>query len=103
VCSAFWFLVLAFPTFANNLKLSINLFWSSTTVQQISADIFEENTAKGKEYYYQVLVHTDKNYLERNSKICPIRPGMVAQVDVLGGKRTVLSYLLKPLIKAKLH
>lgn len=73
------------------------------TVQQISADTFEEDTAKGKEYYYQVLVYTDKNYLQRNGKKLPIRPGMVAQVDILGSKRTVLSYLLKPLIKAKLN
>ena len=73
------------------------------TVQQISADTFEEDTAKGKEYYYQVLVYTDKNYLQRNGSKLPIRPGMVAQVDILGGKRTVLSYLLKPLIKAKLY
>jgi adhesin transport system membrane fusion protein len=73
------------------------------TVEQISADTLEEDTAKGKEYYYQILVRTDKNYLERNSEKLPIRPGMVAQVDILGGKRTVMSYLLKPLIKARLY
>lgn len=73
------------------------------TLQQISADTFEEDTAQGKEYYYQVLVYTDKNYLERNGEKLPIRPGMITQVDILGGKRTVLSYLLKPLLKAKLY
>lgn len=31
----------------------------------------------------------------------PILPGMVAQVDVKTGKRTVLSYLLRPLLRAK--
>lgn len=72
-------------------------------LEQISADTLEEDTVKGKEFYYQILVHTDKNYLEKNGKNLPIRPGMVAQVDILGGKRTVLSYLLKPLIKAKLY
>ncbi len=73
------------------------------TLQQISADTFEEDTAQGKEYYYQVLVYTEKNYLERNGEKLPIRPGMITQVDILGGKRTVLSYLLKPLLKAKLY
>jgi len=73
------------------------------TLEQISADTFEEDTAKGKEYYYQVLIHTDKNYLERNGEKLPIRPGMITQVDILGAKRTVLSYLLKPLIKASLY
>ena len=73
------------------------------TLQQISADTFEEDTAQGKEYYYQVLVYTDKNYLERNGEKLPIRPGMITQVDILGAKRTVLSYLLKPLLKANLY
>ncbi|MEG3755579.1 HlyD family efflux transporter periplasmic adaptor subunit [Psychromonas arctica] len=73
------------------------------TLEQISADTFEEDTAQGKEYYYQVLIHTDKNYLERNGEKLPIRPGMITQVDILGAKRTVLSYLLKPLIKASLY
>ncbi|WP_413692214.1 HlyD family efflux transporter periplasmic adaptor subunit [Psychromonas sp. KJ10-2] len=72
-------------------------------LEQISADTFEEDTAQGKEYYYQVLIHTDKNYLERNGEKLPIRPGMITQVDILGAKRTVLSYLLKPLIKATLY
>ena len=31
----------------------------------------------------------------------PIIPGMVAQVDILTGKKTVLSYLLKPVLRAK--
>jgi adhesin transport system membrane fusion protein len=31
----------------------------------------------------------------------PIIPGMVAQVDILTGKRTILSYLLKPVLRAK--
>jgi len=31
----------------------------------------------------------------------PIMPGMTAQVDILTGKKTVLSYLLKPVLRAK--
>jgi adhesin transport system membrane fusion protein len=31
----------------------------------------------------------------------PIIPGMVAQVDIMTGKKTVLSYLLKPVLRAK--
>jgi len=33
----------------------------------------------------------------------PIIPGMVAEVDILNGKRSVLNYLLRPLLKARLH
>ena len=48
--------------------------------------------------YYLVRVRTLKSSL---GKDLPIIPGMVAQVDVLTGKKTILSYLLKPVLKAK--
>ena len=48
--------------------------------------------------YYVVRVRTQKTSLGKN---LPIIPGMVAQVDILTGKKTVLSYLLKPVLKAK--
>lgn len=73
------------------------------SLEQISADTIEEDTVRGKEYYYQILVRTDANHLQKGDKVLPIRPGMIAEVDVLSGQRTVLSYLLKPLIKARLY
>lgn len=73
------------------------------TLEQISADTISEETLRGKEYFYQILVKTDTNHLQHRGEKLPIRPGMVAEVDVLSGKRTVLSYLLKPLIKSKLY
>ncbi|NLY28574.1 MAG: HlyD family type I secretion periplasmic adaptor subunit [Alcaligenaceae bacterium] len=73
------------------------------TLEQISADTISEETLRGKEYFYQILVKTDTNQLQHRGEKLPIRPGMVAEVDVLSGKRTVLSYLLKPLIKSKLY
>lgn len=72
-------------------------------LEQISADTIEEDTARGKEYFYQVYVRTEQNFLEHHDDKLPIRPGMVAKVDIVGGKRTVMSYLLKPLLKAKLY
>ena len=48
--------------------------------------------------YYVVRVRTLKSSL---GKGLPIIPGMVAQVDVMTGRKTVLSYLLKPVLKAK--
>ena len=48
--------------------------------------------------YYLVRVRTLQNTLGKN---LPIIPGMVAQVDILTGKKTILSYLLKPVLKAK--
>ena len=48
--------------------------------------------------YYVVRVRTLKSSL---GKGLPIIPGMVAQVDIMTGKKTILSYLLKPVLKAK--
>jgi adhesin transport system membrane fusion protein len=50
--------------------------------------------------YYVVRVKTLKPSL---GKGLPIIPGMVAQVDIMTGKKTVLSYLLKPVLKAKAY
>lgn len=48
--------------------------------------------------FYHVRVRTQKPSLGTN---LPVIPGMVAQVDILTGKKTVLSYLLKPVLRAK--
>jgi membrane fusion protein, adhesin transport system len=48
--------------------------------------------------FYIVRVRTLQNSL---GKGLPIIPGMVAQVDILTGKKSIMSYLLKPVIKAK--
>lgn len=48
--------------------------------------------------FYHVRVRTNKPSLGPN---LPIIPGMVAQVDIMTGKKTVLSYLLKPVLRAK--
>lgn len=72
------------------------------SVEQISEDTIEEDTPRGKMAFYSVLIRTDRAWLEKNGRRLPIRPGMVAQVDVQSGERTILSYLLKPLLKARL-
>ena len=72
-------------------------------VEQISEDTIEEDTPRGKESFYQVLVTTKTAELEHKGEILPVRPGMVAQVDIQTGKRTVLNYLLNPIIKARLR
>jgi adhesin transport system membrane fusion protein len=48
--------------------------------------------------FYMVRVRTEKSQLGRG---LPVIPGMIAEVDILTGQKTVLSYLLKPVIKAK--
>jgi adhesin transport system membrane fusion protein len=48
--------------------------------------------------FFHVRVRTHKPSLGPG---LPIIPGMVAQVDILTGKKTVLSYLLKPVLRAR--
>lgn len=62
-------------------------------VERISADTTVD--PKG-EAYFRVIVRTDKNNLDRSGDSLPIIPGMVAQVEILTGQKSVLSYLLKP-------
>jgi adhesin transport system membrane fusion protein len=67
-------------------------------LEQISADSITDDK---KESYYLVMLRTDKNYLGPKDNPLPIIPGMVTTVDILTGKKTILSYLLKPVLKAK--
>lgn len=67
-------------------------------LEQIGADSITDDK---KESYYLVTLRTDKNFLGSKDKPLPIMPGMVASVDIITGKKTILSYLLKPVLKAK--
>ena len=50
--------------------------------------------------YYLIKVRTEQTTVkDKSGKEMPIIPGMVAEVDVLTGKKTVLEYILKPIIK----
>ncbi len=73
------------------------------TVTQISEDTVEEDTPTGKQDFYRVMVQTERSYLERFGEQFPIRPGMVAQVDIESGKQSILSYLTRPLLRARLR
>ncbi len=70
-------------------------------IVDISADSIEDKTSKDNKPYYKVIVKTNKNFLEKDGKILPIIPGMIANVDIITGKKTVMDFLLKPIIKAK--
>lgn len=70
-------------------------------VESISADSFEEKKDNKQETFYKIQVRTDRNYLERGKEKLFIKSGMVATVDVLTGKKTIMQYLLKPINKAR--
>ena len=64
----------------------------------ISADTITDE--KGNSYYL-VRIKTNKSYLGSKSKPLPIMVGMTVSVDIITGKKTVLDYILKPILKAK--
>jgi adhesin transport system membrane fusion protein len=51
--------------------------------------------------FYHIRVRTDRNHLGKDDQKLPIIPGMVATVDILTGKKTVLEYILKPFNKMR--
>jgi adhesin transport system membrane fusion protein len=67
-------------------------------VEHISADSITDETG---ENFYLVRVRTSKNHLGTDEDPMPIIPGMVTTVDILTGKNTILSYLLKPALRTQ--
>lgn len=70
-------------------------------IVEISADTIVDKESKEGKSYYRVIVKTEKNYLERNGNKLPIIPGMIASVDIVTGKKTILDFILKPILKVK--
>ena len=71
------------------------------TLEYISPDTVAEEKNPDKTYY-RIRVRTDKSYLESpKGGHLPIIPGMTATVEVLTGKKSVLDYILKPVLKVK--
>jgi membrane fusion protein, adhesin transport system len=68
-------------------------------VVQVSADsIYDEVEKKA---YFNVIVETDKSYLMSAGRMLPITPGMMTDTQIITGRKSILSYLLKPLSRAR--
>ena len=67
----------------------------NASLEHIGADSVTDDRGN---VFYTVRVATDQATLAGN---LPIIPGMVAEVDIITGKKTILSYLLKPVLRAK--
>jgi len=67
-------------------------------VVHISADTIKDEK---ENVFYSVRIKTEQNYLERKGHQHKIIPGMIANVDIITGQKTVLDYILKPILKTK--
>ena len=65
---------------------------------QIGADTVTDDDGNS---FYVIKLRTDKSHLGSDEQPLLIIPGMVASVDIITGKKSVLSYLLKPIIRAR--
>lgn len=68
------------------------------TVVNISPDTI---TDKKDNTFYNIHIRTSKNYLGTKNKPLKIIPGMTANVDIITGKKTIIEYILKPILKSK--
>lgn len=67
-------------------------------VEQISADAI---AGERGESYFLIRLRTERNYLGTADKPLPIIPGMTATVDILTGRKSILDYLLNPIMRAR--
>ncbi|MDH3901343.1 MAG: HlyD family type I secretion periplasmic adaptor subunit, partial [Gammaproteobacteria bacterium] len=67
-------------------------------LEHISADTITDEQGDS---YYLIRVRTDRSHLGTTEAPLKIIPGMTAVVDILTGEKTVLDYLLKPVLRAR--
>jgi membrane fusion protein, adhesin transport system len=68
-------------------------------VVQVSADSIYDDVEK--QAYFTVIVETNKSYLASGAHRLPITPGMMTDTQIITGRKSVLSYLLKPVMRAR--
>jgi adhesin transport system membrane fusion protein len=65
-------------------------------IERVGADVLlDEN----KQPYFEVEMTSARNHLEHNGKQLALSPGMTVDASILTGERTVMQYLLKPVLK----
>ncbi len=68
------------------------------SVEHISADTIKDEQG---ENFYRVYLRTAQNSLVHQGNELPIIPGMTATIEILTGKKSVLDYIMKPILKAR--
>ncbi|HBZ42646.1 MAG TPA: transporter [Maritimibacter sp.] len=70
-------------------------------VDLVSADTFKDDRVKDGDPHYRVSLKLDMSEITERQKALEIRPGMVADVELHTGSKTILRYLMKPLYKSR--
>lgn len=67
-------------------------------LEQIGADTISDENGNS---FYLVQLRTDRSHLGSEEEPLLIIPGMIASVDIVTGRKSILSYLLKPIVRAR--
>ena len=70
----------------------------TASLERISADTIKDEQG---ESFYRVYLRTEESALTRNGETLPIIPGMTVTAEILTGEKSVLDYLMKPILKAQ--
>jgi len=70
-------------------------------ITYISPDALGDPDKGAAAAYYRVVIDAERTDLEYKGKPLPVLPGMTAVVDIRTGDRSVLSYMLRPLLKSR--
>lgn len=95
---------IAFLKYGQPVKVSITAYDPMIygrldgTLERISADTIE--TPQG-ERFFEIDVRTEKNHLGTADNPLRITTGMEANVQIITGKRTILTYIMKPILRAR--
>lgn len=73
------------------------------TIEYISPDALGEDPKGGEadNSYYRALIRTDSSTLTSKGKPLSVMPGMTASVEIRVGERSVMEFLLKPVLKSQ--
>ncbi len=72
--------------------------WFEGSVERIAADTLVD---QDNHPYYLVMVKTKESTITRNGQSIRVIPGMVASVDILTGQKSVLQYLISPVLRTR--
>lgn len=70
----------------------------SGSVVEVSADSIYDEVER--EAYYRVIIETERSYVQKDGQRFPIVPGMITDVEIITGAKSILSYLMKPVTRA---
>lgn len=97
---------IAFVTVGQTANVKLDAFDASIyggfkgEVVYVSPDTLTEETQRGPQPYYRVHVKIgSKDFDGEKAQRMEVRPGMTAQVDLVVGQRSILSYLVNPVSK----